>query len=157
MGRSPQKDFRHPDSAPPKPSGPVTRPTAPPAAARRATRAIAPTTDPFRTFARITLYPIRARAPKATSNRPRTHETPSTRSTTTAATKATAPAKTASAPPRTIGSWYAGIRPSARHVDAARAGHDRIAAAAMLFQLERSQRRGYLTVLGRSSNLSNSL
>src|SRR6266849_11000070 len=116
-----------------------------------------PATTELYTLSLHDALPIRARAPKAMSNSARTHETPSTRSATTAAAKATAPAKTASAPPRTIGSWYAGIRPSARHEDAARAGHDRISVVAMLVHLAPPQGRGYLTVLGRPSNPSNSL
>src|SRR5205809_7388781 len=59
----------------------------------------------------------------------RIHEIPSTRSATTATPRATTPKSAARAPPRTIGTWYAGIRSSARHDDAARAGHDRISVA----------------------------
>src|SRR3989442_1581686 len=55
----------------------------------------------------------------------RIHEIPNTRSATTATPSATTPTSAARAPPRTIGTWYAGIRSSARHDDAARAAHDR--------------------------------
>src|SRR5947199_4868410 len=61
----------------------------------------------------------------------RIQDVPSTRSATTATPRATTPKSAARAPPRTIGTWYAGIRSSARHDDAARAGHDRISVAAM--------------------------
>src|SRR5438093_6400536 len=155
-GGSPQKDFSSPHNAPARTSRPATRPAVPPATRIRATPAIPATTAPFRRFARVTLYPIRAKTPKAMSRSARTHEIPSTRSATTPDTERHDTDERREGPAednRHLVRRHPLQRAPRRR--GPRGPRPDFGCCHVSFTSLPAHSRGYLTVLGRSSNPSN--